>query len=150
MRKSFWAFIDPLLGEGNPLAIRSFTYVTYLLALIPFLEIIRNELLVNLVLVKERSSDTIEDLLDPKVFVFLFDNKEYWEKECLKLDDPQLKANFEQLLSKISSKSNMNDLFELILDKNKVKKVGRNFAVIWNQYDIRYMDVSISNNHNHI
>ena len=44
---SFWAYIDPLIGRKDNKTFKSFSYTIYLLALIPFLEIIRNELLAS-------------------------------------------------------------------------------------------------------
>jgi hypothetical protein len=142
IRNSSWAFIDPLFREGNPRAIKCFSYSVYLVALIPFLNVISNELLVNLVAVKEHTSNTINDLLDPSIFVLLFDNKEYWEKEMRKLDDSHLKTDFSRLLSKVTRKSDINDLMELIQNKEKVAKIGRHFALIGGEHELKLIGVS--------
>lgn len=74
--KAFWSFVSALLLQnGSPRAIKCFTFTAYLLALIPFIEIIRNELLVNLVTIRETKADTIDDLLNSNIRVYMFDDK---------------------------------------------------------------------------
>src|SRR5882757_3993574 len=84
--KSFWSFIDPLFGKGNSLSIKCFSYALYLLALIPIIEIVKNEILASLMIFKELKFDTLDDFINPKVVVWMLDNPNYWRRECKKIN----------------------------------------------------------------
>jgi hypothetical protein len=140
--KSFWSFIDPLLGSGDSNSLKCFSFALYLLALIPFLEIIRNELLASLVAVKEIKSETIDDLLDPKITVYMFQKPQFWKKESEKIDDIQLRVKLQALFTKIGKSSGINDWLNLMQDTHKLKSVGRNYAFFSNEYKIRHVQVS--------
>jgi hypothetical protein len=140
--KSFWAFIDPLFGKGNSLSLKCFSFVLYLLALIPFLEIIRNELLTSLVSVKEIKSDTIDDLLDPRITVYTFVDPQYWKSESKMIDDIQLRNKLQAFFDKIGKRSEPEDWFNLMQDTHKLKSIGRNYAFIDYEYQIRRVQVS--------
>jgi hypothetical protein len=137
---SFWSFFNPLFGQENPHALKSLTYVFYLLALIPLLEIMRNELLVKLVAVKEKSCDTIDDLMNPNVKVFSF-NMNYINHVNKIVEDTQLRQKLEKLLKKIGKSKGVADWIELIQNPEEIKKVGRNYALIDSEYSMGWIQV---------
>jgi hypothetical protein len=142
IKQSFWAFIEPIFAKGNSLAIKCFTYTCYLLALVPFLEIMKNEILVNLVTIKEIKSDTIDDLFNPKVVVYLFDNQlSYFSEEIEKIKDTQFGKKLARLLFKIKE-ANVDDLLRLLQQPEQVKQVGRNYAIIMNDHSMKWFYVS--------
>ena len=118
------------------------SFALYLLALIPFLEIIRNELLTNLVAVKEIRSDTIDDLLDERITVYMFENPLWWKNESEKVDNVPLRVKLEALFTKIGKRSGVNEWLNLIQDTSKVKRVGRNYAFFDDEHKIRWVKVS--------
>jgi len=119
------------------------TYGAYILALIPFLEIIRNELLANLVAVKETSYHTIDDLLNPKTFIFMNGDFDYLREENRKLDhDSELREKLEKLLDKIGKRSSASDILKLVSNPDQLKKIGRNIVLIDDEYSMRWLEVS--------
>src|SRR5581483_6785621 len=111
--KSFWSFIDPLVGEGNNHSIKCFSYTLYLLALIPFLEVIRNEFMTSLIAVKEVKLDTLDDLLDPEVTVYMFKSPQYWKNESKMIDDDVLKTKLNILFTNVGNKTSIEDWLKL-------------------------------------
>lgn len=140
--KSFWSFIDPLVGKGNSLSLKCFSYALYLIALIPFIEIIRNELHSSLLVMKEIKFDTIEELLDPKVVVIMFKDPIYWLKESARINDVELSIKLQLLFKKIDKQFNSDDWMILIQNKDKFRKVGRNYALIEDEFSMRWFKVN--------
>jgi hypothetical protein len=141
LRKAFWSFVNPLFHQNvSTRAINCFTYTTYLLALIPFIEIIRNELLINLVTIREFKVDTIDDLLNPKIRVYMFDDKDYWLKEIEMLDEEgELKDKLKSLFHKTKHYS-LQQWFEFTLNSGKI---GRNYAAIEDEYSMEWFQVIV-------
>jgi hypothetical protein len=140
--KSFWSFIDPLLSKGNSHSIKCFSYALYLFALIPFLQIIQNELLANLVAVKEIKSDTIDDLLDPKITIFMFHDRESLRRDIDKVDDFELRVKLQSLLTKIGKTSSLEDWINLTQEPDQMRRIGRNYAFMNDEYSLRWTQVS--------
>jgi len=141
LRHSFWSFIDPLFGKDNPHAVKGLTYALYLLAIIPFIEIMRNELLVKLVTVKEKSCDTIDDLMDPRVKVFSFIDMDYLNQVNKNIEDARLRQKLDKLFKKIGKSTGLSDWLELIQEHGEIKKFGRNYAMIENEYQLIQIQV---------
>lgn len=137
--KSLISYTEPLLGKGNPLAIKCFTYITYLLALIPIIEIIKNELLVNLVAIEEIKSDTIDDLLSPNVVTLIFDYKDYIQ-ESKQLDEEILSRKLSNLF--IKTKAASSEYVLELRNPDELKKLGRNIAIMEDDFSLKYIQVS--------
>ena len=140
--KSFWSFIDPLFDKGNSLSIKCFSYTLYLLALIPIIEIVKNELLTSLVVYKELKFDTLDDFINPKVVVWMHDNPNYWRRESEKINDTQLSLKLQTLFKKIDKPYNIHDFISLIQSPDKLRKVGRNYAVIEDEFSLKWFKVN--------
>jgi len=140
--KSFISFTEPLFGKGNPLAIKCFTYVTYLLALIPIIEIIKNELLSSLVAMDEIKSDTLDDLLNPNVFTGIFDDIPYYFEESEKVDEEILKRKLIALFNK--TKEITLEFLLKLHNPEESNKIKRDFAIIDDDISLRNIQVSIS------
>jgi hypothetical protein len=145
---SFWSFIAPLFDQTNPRAIKSFIYVSYLLTLIPFLGIIKNELLANLIAVKEKSYDTIDDLVQSNVTIFMFEDINYLRMENSKINDVEFRENLDKLFDKIGKRSRVGDWIKLVNNRKEVLKVGRNYATINNEYAMNWIQVRTKSNVN--
>jgi hypothetical protein len=139
--KSFWAYVDPLIGRRDNMTFKCFSYTIYLLALIPFLEIIRNELLASLITVKEVKLDTLDDLLDPKVTVYMFINHNYWSHESEMIDDVQLKEKLKSLFTKVSKQTNVEDWLKLLQNPDELRGTERKSACIYDDYRMRWIKV---------
>ena len=61
-----WIYFKPLLGIGEHLDHHNYMYILWLISLIPLVEVIRNELLSNLVTRPVDNADTIDDLLSDR------------------------------------------------------------------------------------
>jgi len=111
--------------------------------LIPFLEIIKNELLANLVAVKETSFDTVDGLLNPKAYILMWGDLDLMRVENEKLvHDSQLRKKLEKLFDKIGKRINAADILKFALDPDKVKRIGRNLVFMSDQYSSRWVEVS--------
>ena len=140
--KSIWAYIDPLIGRYDNTTFKSFSYTFYLLALIPFIEIIRNELLASLVTMKEVKSDTLDDLLDPEITVFMFREIKYWKNESRLIADELLERKFDSLFEK-STHSSLGSWFEMFNNPDQLKKKVRRMACLHDEFSIKMAKVGL-------
>jgi hypothetical protein len=140
--KSFWGYVDPLIGRRDNLTFHSFSFTLYLLALIPLLEIVRNELLASLIAVKEVKIDTLDDLLDPKVIVYMFKDPKQWRKESEMIGDVQLKEKLKSFFTKVGNQTSVEDWIKLLQNPDQLRGTERKSACIHDDFQMRRMKVS--------
>jgi hypothetical protein len=98
--------------------------------------------LANLVAVKETSYDTIDDLLNPKVYIWMWGDLEFLREENKLVDDSQLREKLEKLFDKIGKRTSASEMLKLLSNPDEAKKIGKNFVVVGDQYFLRNIEVS--------
>ena len=89
---------------------------------------------------KEMKSDTLDDLLDPELTVFMFKEPKYWKNESRMINDEQLKTKLENLFDKLNY-SSIDGWLEMF-QNYEMKKIGK-MAFLDNEFTMKWVKVGI-------
>jgi hypothetical protein len=140
---SIWTNINIVLGQGVSIQELKITQLFFIISLIPFIELIRNELVSSLVSVPEKYAENMDDLINGYYKPYTIDKGLH---VALKdgINKQETDIEFKQKISdlnKIVNKFDLNEVLDRLIktDQNKLQKFSKTIAILKSESSMPYV-----------
>jgi len=137
---SIYIYYQTLLNGGDCRKPFNLIYLFWIIGIFPLIEVFKNDLSSNLVIIKERRMDTVQELLDSKFTIFFHSSTiQFWDQ--IFPIDPQneLSIRMNSLKSQAMSFNDMNIYFGGLRDKSadQILNELNKFVVSTHEHNLR-------------
>ncbi len=132
---SIWTNIHWMLRQSTPKQKLKITQLFFVISLIPFIEIIRNNLFSCLISFPEKYAENIDDLINGYYEPYLIDNdlrkalRDHIVSENKQKTDIEFKQKIIDLNQKVT-KFRLNEVLDLLIDYNRLQKLSQKIAIL--------------------
>jgi len=132
---SFWIYFSILIGNCSLKQNLNIMQLLFVLSMFPFIEIIRNNLLSNLISVPERNANNINDLINGYYKPYLID-RDLKKALSEQINKQEIDYKFKEKiikLNKIVTNFALTDSLGLLKDRNKLQQLANRLTILKSQ-----------------
>jgi hypothetical protein len=138
--ESLWIYFKTLLDKGDQKKFITYSYLFWLISILPVIEIYKNELFAKIVLVSERRVDTIDDIIADGSITVTINEKDLrnLRKESVKTEDDVMREKINKLVSKTIT-LNADIIFNYIENVSEMKNRLKRVTILEDEYSMRWL-----------
>jgi hypothetical protein len=137
---SIWTNTHWMLRQSTPKQNLNITQLFFIISLVPFTEIIGNNLFSYLISVPEKSAENIDDLINGYYVPYLIDDalKNALQEQINEETDIVFKQKIIEL-NRTVSRFSLNNVLKLLKDKQKLEKLSKKLTVLKSEIAMPYV-----------